>query len=279
MIVDAKSMALWHKRPARYYKPIAPPTRKDETQTAPDWSRGQREGTGQREGRPSLPLKDVHVADQRYDKPADPQRFERAASNNRKKEIDRYEAYVAESQRVLNRLDRPTIAHLLRAMESSEIDGFPPGNPESSIHARNSVSKPTESATYARLENSRTDQLLDAATGALTSIVELSGHAVMIQKRIDIVIHAGDKIKSEQLAFCHACHRPVERTATDPIRNGYCNACRMAFGRWKDSFSSDDQPTARRFFEEQRPKFEGHLEAACEMCAYLAELKKPAIAS
>jgi hypothetical protein len=91
-----------------------------------------------------------------------------------------------------------------------------------------------------------------------------------------VVVDAGDRLKNRGYAQCHGCHRDVECTTADPIRKGYCDACRKAFESFKKSFSADDMPTARRFFEDQRPKFDGHLRSSCEMCANLAELTKPA---
>lgn len=45
---------------------------------------------------------------------------------------------------------------------------------------------------------------------------------------------------------CKCCLRPVAGGARDPIRNGYCDACRKAFVRYSDDVPVGDDPAAHR---------------------------------
>ncbi len=66
-------------------------------------------------------------------------------------------------------------------------------------------------------------------------IERLIGTIVGLEAKYLIAIHVASKTES-QLALdtgreCQACRRPVANTPADPIRSGFCDACRKAWDR------------------------------------------------
>lgn len=159
---------------------------------------------------------------------------------NQKKEIDRYERYVDDAIHALKQLNRPAIAHLLRAtLEPNEIDGYPVGL-SSEVHS-SGTSDPAGEAAIARLTSVRSDPLLHAAQEALASIHEMAGHAAIIAKRTAVVVHAGDSVKDRSsIGQCQACQREVPGTPADRLRAGYDAACYSAWIR-------EGRPDRRQF--------------------------------
>lgn len=220
----------------------------------------------------------------------------RRSMDSRTAQVDRYERYVKRAREVLDKLDRSTLVHLVRASEeSSEIDGYPAGSGNDggrsgmrTILVENEDGEAeaievtaTEAAMFKRLDGTHSDPLLMALENIFASLVEMVGHAEIIAKRVPVVVFANSRMigRVSELRQCRGCHREVACTIKDPMRGGYCSACSTRWYEWKASFAGDDVATARRFFEAQRPRFDGHHEPSCEMCAYLVELAKPAIAS
>lgn len=180
---------------------------------------------------------------------------------SRRSKVDHYERYVEDAKRALAKLNRSTLEYLVRASEeTSQIDGYPAGMQAAEYVNSPNSSDPTLAAVLARAETRDADYIGQALEDIFTRLVELTGHATVIDRKIDVVLRAGDKIKGRvsSLGQCLACHRDVARTPTDPIVSGYCRACRKAWER----IGQTDRPT----FEREREKFDGHLATACPVC-------------
>jgi hypothetical protein len=115
------------------------------------------------------------------------------------------------------------------------------------------------------------DPLGDAVDEIMTSVFEMVGHAVIIGKRSAVVIHAGAELRGVPgIRICNGCHNDVERG--ERWTKGFCQACATAWYEWHkepENLSSDENADRARFGA-QHKRHDGHVEAACELCAELA---------
>jgi hypothetical protein len=113
------------------------------------------------------------------------------------------------------------------------------------------------------------DPVGEAVEDLCTRLYELSGHAVVINKRRQVVIGAAGNTRGKPAdEYCEGCHRPRGDIGTDPFRRGLCSSCAQAWYEWrKDVNRTDDESSDRMRFCAQRDRFEGHHEFACEKCA------------
>lgn len=203
---------------------------------------------------------------------------------------------VADLQKTLSSLTDSTIADLVRrGQESSDPDGYGSGAGDGLGVNGGGGQSTTEAAALSGLPNPDPDAsgnaaakddwenrkrehdvILEALDELFTCLVEMSGLAKIIEKKRVVILNAGDKLRDRGFTQCHGCHRDVMCTTADPIRAGYCDACRKAFERWNKTFPNGDVAVSRWFFDEQRTRFEGHNAASCEMCVYEIERRKHA---
>lgn len=226
-------------------------------------------------------------------------------AESRRDRIDRLERHVQFSIAVLKRLDRSALEHLMRASEvTSEIDGHSGGGQSERVDGSGiEESDATISAALARLcpscEGRKTyadsygtihacrvcggtgtrkipDPLADAVEELFVSLAELSGHATIIGRKMHVVIDAAGRLRDRvsTLTDCRGCHRPVLGGVLDPIRAGYCDACRKAFARFKAKYGTDDNGADRIAFAAERARFDGHLESACPVCVEAKEMRR-----
>lgn len=153
-----------------------------------------------------------------------------------------------------------------------------PSDSRDKLHARSGApiksspgyaGSPTESTLMARQSAPVADPIGEAVTVIFSNLVKARTAIALIDKKRIVVMSAADKRRREDTPDnCIACHRPVEGTPADPIRKGLCDACRKAFGVWRnvEGHRTNDVSTDRRVFALQRRKHEGHLEAACPVC-------------
>lgn len=189
---------------------------------------------------------------------------------------------------VLSALTEPVIADLVRRGEQwNDPDGYPTGSGDGSGVRGSDETTSTERAALHGLPDKAYDEygvkirddwqhrqrerdvIGEALDQLFSSIVELSGHVRIIEKKHLVVAKAGEKLRGRpnQLVLCLACHRDVACTTADPIRSGNCSACDSAWRRWKDTHDMTDPVLQRSQFRAEREKFDGHLSTACELCA------------
>jgi hypothetical protein len=127
-------------------------------------------------------------------------------------------------------------------------DNCPCGNNEpvdvstdSTGNAATSEPTPDEVARVARGIVEHLDQAVKHLQSAV-SMVALGEHLANPDRRASAPEH------------CQACGRLVYCTTADPIRSGYCDACRKAWGRYSDAERAEGREPDRVKFQALRAK-------------------------
>jgi hypothetical protein len=159
-----------------------------------------------------------------------------------------------ELQRILRLLTDNTIEDLeRRGRHTPDPDGMPTGT---SGHRCSDINRPTEHAATARLlDEPAADpiaklirSIFDSLTTADHTLAHIE-HSLQVIKGYGVVAERTGSLAGD----CKACLRPVAGGHRDPIRNGYCNACRSAYLRWTDTHPVGEDPAAHRHeFERHR---------------------------
>lgn len=114
------------------------------------------------------------------------------------------------------------------------------------------------------------DPIGEAVQDICHRITDLAILAMIIDKKRQIVLHAGDSAESEEkVDNCHGCHRKVYGGRGDPIRRGLCGACSTRYYLWRTENGTNDESADRARFCGQRERCEGHVDSACDLCAEL----------
>lgn len=161
---------------------------------------------------------------------------------------------IATAERMLAQLKAlgPSLLERDRRGGSGIRDGFPAGGAgggRSSEHA-----DPTVHAALA-------DDLFDAFH---VTVEEMHAHAVeganhlmaaVGKLGLAVRIQTHDGRHSNAPVDCLACDRTVECTSADPIRGGFCNACDVAWRRWREQHGTDDPGADRiRYIDARRDR-------------------------
>lgn len=141
-----------------------------------------------------------------------------------------------------------------RARFITRPDGYPAGG---GAGRGSDVSRPTERAAVAILEgDSHADPVGDQIRLVLATLAEAAGVLKPMDRwlrHLDAYQDQANTRDSSLAGDCKACERPIAGGEKDPIRNGYCDACRNAYRRWTiNNPVADDPAQHRRTFEEWR---------------------------
>lgn len=138
-----------------------------------------------------------------------------------------------------------------RTGTSKERDGYPTGN--IGAGGDDAPQSSTEGAAISNLTDHNPDPINDhveAAIGYLQDAVLALG---ALRSRLALIDHLSTtRRNSNPPSDCKACNRTVMCTAQDPIRSGYCNACDIAWRRWKLTEETEGRHADRARFEHQR---------------------------
>ena len=112
------------------------------------------------------------------------------------------------------------------------------------------------------------DVIGDAVDTIFAALEEVVVQTHIISKKRQVVVHAGDAAgREDRLENCIGCHRKVMGGVADRRVRGLCHSCYVAYGRWRIDNGTNDEPSDRRRFCEQRDRHEGHVPGACDQCA------------
>lgn len=151
------------------------------------------------------------------------------------------------------------LAEAYTAIELTLPDGYPSGGGEPV--SGGDIGNPTLGAVleHERILESVEDRGSDEArrvglaaidtslTVAVQALNEIHAELTQLTARL----HAGKVAQRTNLTECEACERTVANTPNDRKRNGYCDACRMAWKRINDRHTGPGAPD-RAAFERSR---------------------------
>jgi hypothetical protein len=157
---------------------------------------------------------------------------------------------------LLKQLDDHTIEDLeRRGRYTPTPDGMPTGTGNGNGRGTD-ISRPTEQAATRRITDTPTaDPIGNLAARIFNNLRTAHELLATLDHDLEVIRGYGTPAgRTSTLAGdCHACLRPVAGGARDPIRNGYCNACRSAYIRWTEDNPVTDDPAAhRQAFERHR---------------------------
>ncbi len=111
------------------------------------------------------------------------------------------------------------------------------------------------------------DPIADAVEDLLTRLVELSGHAAVIDRRRAVVMSAGERRRGRESALqgtCDCCTASVSGVGEDRLRRGYCTRCYKAWLTWRAANESKGDPGEDRlhFVTARREQIRAQAETA-----------------
>lgn len=116
------------------------------------------------------------------------------------------------------------------------------------------------------------DPIADHLMDIFTRFLEMTGHATVINKKIDVVFEVGSEMRRPETSrICDACHRELKEGQY--LRKRLCPTCAQDwYDVWhKDPENiTDDENADRERFCRQKPFWSGHLESVCEKCVQAA---------
>lgn len=157
---------------------------------------------------------------------------------------------IDQARRAINELEDQGPPLLDRDRHTAQADGWPAGG--SSNGGRSA--DPTSTTEAAALAPERRDQIHDCA-GAMVRTFDQALHQLNLATgAINLALHLAstDGRHSNPPTPCRACGRTVMCTQADPMRSGYCNACRLAWRRWKTKAEAEGVEPDRARFERDR---------------------------
>lgn len=146
------------------------------------------------------------------------------------------------------------ITELLRRDEHTNTrDGYPTGTGQGAQGG--DTPNPTHNAAQANVDHERceADQIRIILTGLTEHIAEARLHLTAAITRNNLIHRTQTTTRhSNEPTACKACDRIVQCTEADPIRKGYCSACRTAWARYSQTqLEAGNQPD-RAMFEHHR---------------------------
>jgi hypothetical protein len=145
-------------------------------------------------------------------------------------------------------LSETVLADLIRRAREPATDAYAQGEGGRG----NDISNPTLAAVtrHAGARNDQDTDLWDepddhvraAILEVLGALAEAAGIIRLADKRLAFINTIPTGRINSLAGECQACQRPVAGGTADPLRSGYCNACRMAW----DRAGKPDRPTFER---------------------------------
>lgn len=151
-------------------------------------------------------------------------------------------------EHLLKRLTPDVLTQLdQRARFTTRPDGIT--NSTSEGHTSD-IARPTETAALQHLDQDpQPDPVGNQIRDLFGALSEAAGILQHAERWLDYLQAYGDqaiKRESSLAGECKACERPIAGGERDPIRNGYCDACRKAYARWTDTNPIGDDPGRHR---------------------------------
>lgn len=147
---------------------------------------------------------------------------------------------------ILRQLDDTTIRELARRSTLTQgHDGYPAATSNPGTHGGD-TSRPTETTAVATIDGDwhpDRDPQQTAITQIRRSLTAIAREATSASRAHQLVRHITDGRRGREttVAECLCCHHTVTGLADDRIRAGLCNACRVAWDRWKAAGHPDDR--------------------------------------
>lgn len=140
----------------------------------------------------------------------------------------------------------------------NERDGYPSGGVGNGGRSADRTSS-TERVGTERADpekgGDRADPLHAITTGITRDLDQAVKALQAAISKVALAEHmANPDGRSNPPTHCAACARLVMCTSVDPIRSGYCDACRKAWQRYKAELAEQGINADRAFFEAQRKK-------------------------
>ena len=156
---------------------------------------------------------------------------------------------------LLKRLDDRTLEDLDRRGRFTVVpDGYRPAA-GGGVHGSD-ISRPVEGTVLAREAQPPADPLAKTILGIFAALGAADMALAGIDHALEVVRGYGSTAgRITSLAGdCGACGRPVAGTAQDPLRKGYCDACRKAYERDDEHGQAATQPDRAAFERKRRAK-------------------------
>ena len=110
-----------------------------------------------------------------------------------------------------------------------------------------------EAAVFARMSKLERDGIGASCRLVLESIEEIIRLSSLAGRNVSVVFNARDQRRAAERADrCECCADLVTNQGDDRIRSGFCNACRVAWYRWKALNGTSDSASDRRRFKDER---------------------------
>lgn len=151
----------------------------------------------------------------------------------------------------------PLTELLRRNEESNRPDGYP-ATVTGGGTSGGDVSRPTENAARALVDDDleavrqHADQVHRAVTGIEEHLRKAAEHLQQAVSLSYLVHRLSSLRKVNEPTPCQACSKLVACTQADPLRKGYCSACRMAWTRYSDDERAQGREPDRAAFERTR---------------------------